>query len=219
MELRRASRRRWCRRWRSSGRARPGRRPATSSVAVVGVGGGEAVGMADQQHLAVAGHVDRRHRRRCRSRRRARACPAAAAMLMPSLRVPFGLSPKRLTTWPRTGQRKPSPDSDGGFIREARRTVSTSSADMAGAGGMAMSPGRRTRLARPDTVGIEVGVGGDDVAEPQLVAGGDGGQRVAAADRLGAHRPCGRVGPGRTMIWPAIDLVGRLRCRWPGPVG
>ena len=34
-------------------------------------------------------------------------------MLMPSLRVPFGLLPKALTIRPRTGQRNPSPESSG----------------------------------------------------------------------------------------------------------
>ena len=55
--------------------ARPRRRPAPCRRLVVCVGGGQAVGMADQQHAGHSHGSRRRHRPRCRSRPPGPACP------------------------------------------------------------------------------------------------------------------------------------------------
>ena len=107
------------------------------------------------------------------------AVPAGAAMLMPSLRWPLGFSPNRLTTWPFTGQRKPSPERLGGLASEA------------------------SRCAAADTgAGLHAGIG-------EGAAGADIGAAGAAAGRASGSSDATATSPTLALEPPPLSVGDR----------
>src|SRR3954454_11137605 len=147
--------------------------------------------------------------------------PAGAAMLRQSFLVPSFLSPKPFTTLPRAGQTKPSPESEGGFALEAPWPRATSCGDIGGAAGITTSPGTRTFWPGRALAGFRPGLAarmsprpspwrgaGGEGGSPRgsrsalPVSGGEGRERLAAAQRL-----------DRAVLGRGGGTLGRRRAR------
>ena len=103
---------------------------------------------------------------------------------MPSLRAPLGFSPNGLAISPCTGQRKPSPERDGGALAAARRAASSSLGvitGLAATGGWASSASSATVIT-DGAVGDGRGRGSAIAGAPGAV--GSGTTRGAATPRL-----------------------------------